>query len=106
MATTYSPTFARTVNRPWLRLPQLSGEGLRRFVGHRANLVGALILLPLVFAAVAGPYLPLPDANAPDVRSALQSPSSAHWFGTDKLGRDILARVVMGARVSLVIGFS
>jgi peptide/nickel transport system permease protein len=105
MATTYSPTLGRTVSRP-MRLPQLSGAGLRKFVGHRANLIGALILLPIVFAALAGPYLPLPDANAPDVRSALQPPSATHWFGTDKLGRDLFARAVMGARVSLLIGFS
>jgi peptide/nickel transport system permease protein len=56
--------------------------------------------------ALLAPVLPLPDANAPDVRSALQAPSAAHLLGTDKLGRDVFARVVMGARVSLLIGFS
>jgi peptide/nickel transport system permease protein len=105
MATTYTPALARGVSGP-IRLPQITWAGIRKFVGHRANLIGALILLPIVLLAVTGPYLPLPDANTPDVRSALQTPSASHWFGTDKLGRDIFARVVMGARVSLLIGFS
>src|SRR5438128_2114618 len=85
-------------------LPALPLGGLRRFAGKPASVVGALLLLPLVLAALAGPWLPLADPNAVDVRSALQAPSLDHPFGTDKLGRDILSRVVAGARISLSIG--
>jgi peptide/nickel transport system permease protein len=106
VANAYAPGVARPIARPAFRLPTLSSEGLRRFVGRPTNLIGALILLPIVLAAVFAPVLPLPDANAPDVRSALQAPSPQHWFGTDKLGRDILSRSVQGARISLLIGFS
>src|SRR5579871_3588222 len=92
--------------RPWLgpRLP--IGEGIRKFAAHPASVVGVALLLPIVAIALLGPWLPLPDPNQPAIRSALQGPSTAHLFGTDALGRDLLARVVAGARVSIGIGFS
>jgi oligopeptide transport system permease protein len=45
-----------------------------------------------------------PDALAQNVDKILQSPSGAHWFGTDSLGRDMLARIFLGARISLFVG--
>ena len=105
MAIISASPHSAAASRPW-RLPSLPLGGLRRISARPANLVGALILLPLVLAAVLSPWLPLAEPNAVDVRSALQPPSSAHWFGTDKLGRDLFSRVVAGARISLTIGFS
>ncbi len=58
----------------------------------------------VVFAAVAGPWLPLPDPNEMDMLDPKAPWSAAHWLGTDTFGRDVLARLVAGARVSLAVG--
>ncbi len=99
---------ATAIARPAYAVPgfSLSLGAVGRFLSKPATLIGVLVLAPMVILALVAPVLPLPDANAPDVRSALQPPSMSHFFGTDKLGRDIFARVLMGARVSLLIGFS
>jgi peptide/nickel transport system permease protein len=67
--------------------------------------IGLFILVVLVLAAAIGPYF-TPDAYAQNLSTALQGPSATHWLGTDQLGRDLLARIVLGARLSLTIGFS
>ena len=67
--------------------------------------VGGLILVIIALAAVAGPWL-LPDPLAqPDVLAASRPPGLGHPFGTDQLSRDVLARVVTGARISLGVAF-
>jgi peptide/nickel transport system permease protein len=62
------------------------------------------VLLVLLFAAAAAPlvapYLP----ESLDLAGRRAAPSAAHWFGTDELGRDVLSRVIWGARVSLAVG--
>ena len=64
---------------------------------------GALALVVVVLAALAGPLL-LPDPLAqPDVLSASRPPTAEHPFGTDQLSRDVLSRVVTGARISLSV---
>ena len=76
---------------------------LRRYA---LALVGAAIigfwLLSATFASVLLSY----DPDFVDVANRLQAPSAAHWFGTDALGRDVFARVIYGARISLLAGFS
>ena len=56
-----------------------------------------LLALITIFAPVIAPQ----DPYASDLKNALQPPSSAHWFGTDKLGRDIFSRVIYASRSSL-----
>ena len=69
--------------------------------------VGALIYVCLItLIAIAAPLLSKYDPNGVDLVERLASPTSRHWFGTDDLGRDVLARMMFGARVSLVIGFA
>lgn len=80
--------------------------GLRKFIGNRNNMVGAAILLPIVALAALAPYLPIADPTRPLVGPSLAEPSTDHFFGTDKLGRDVFARSVYGLRVSLVVGFA
>jgi oligopeptide/dipeptide ABC transporter ATP-binding protein len=76
---------------------------LLRFLRARTPRELALLLLALLFLAVAviGPVLMGGAADRTDVAGLLQSPSSHHWLGTDNLGRDILARVVVATRLSL-----
>jgi peptide/nickel transport system permease protein len=66
--------------------------------------VGLIIVLVAVLAAVFGPALTPYDPAAQTLSARLDPPSRAHPFGLDELGRDILARLVAGARVSLIVG--
>jgi peptide/nickel transport system permease protein len=78
---------------------------LRRFAGHRSACVGfgllAVILLGSLCAGLLSPYQP----DEIDLEGALSPPSRSHPFGTDPFGRDVLARVLYGGRVSLSVGF-
>jgi peptide/nickel transport system permease protein len=62
-------------------------------------------LVVVILAAVFAELLPLADPLRADPRATAVGPSSEHWFGTDTVGRDLLARVVFGARATLVIAF-
>ena len=76
------------------------------FSRNRLALVGLILLALLVCAAVFGPMLSPYPYDGMDAMSRNQSSSAAHWFGTDQMGRDILTRVLYGARVSLLVGFA
>lgn len=78
----------------------------QRLKRNKMAMVGLAILLVLIFAAIFADVLFDYDTVVikQDIANRLQAPSSAHWFGTDEFGRDILARLVHGARVSLVVG--
>ena len=64
------------------------------------------LLVVIVFAALLGPYVVPYDPLASDTAAALKPPSSAHWFGTDQLGRDIFSRVLVATRLDLTIAFA
>jgi peptide/nickel transport system permease protein len=69
--------------------------------------VGALVYVGLItLIAIAAPLLSKYDPNGINLLQRLTSPTGGHWFGTDDLGRDVLARMMFGARVSLTIGFA
>jgi peptide/nickel transport system permease protein len=68
--------------------------------------IGVLIVCLAVFAAVAGPLLTPYDPSAQELARRLEGPSLAHPFGLDELGRDILARLLAGARISLLVGLA
>jgi peptide/nickel transport system permease protein len=69
-------------------------------VRHAGAALGGAYLLAMAGASLLAPLLV--DPLAQDISIALEGPSAAHWFGVDELGRDILARVVYGARTSLL----
>jgi peptide/nickel transport system permease protein len=79
-------------------------EVLRLFRRNQLATAGAIIILLLVFFTVAGPSLSPHDPIDLDIESRLQPPSLEHPFGTDDFGRDVLSRVLSGARVSLKVG--
>jgi peptide/nickel transport system permease protein len=66
--------------------------------------VGAAIVLLTVVAAIFGPLLAPFDPAAQELALRLEGPTATHWFGLDELGRDIFARVLSGARISLMVG--
>jgi peptide/nickel transport system permease protein len=65
---------------------------------------GLVIVLVTVLAAAVGPFVSPYDSSAQELARRLEAPSAAHPFGLDELGRDILARVLAGARISLLVG--
>ncbi len=74
---------------------------LRRFTRHRLAMVGIAIILLMVISTFFGST---DAALVPDLTVMNQSPSAEHIFGTDRVGRDILARTLMGGRISLSVG--
>ncbi|MBC7594944.1 MAG: ABC transporter permease [Kineosporiaceae bacterium] len=77
---------------------------VRIFAQNRAAVFGILILAIFTFMAIAAPLLTPYDPVAQDLSSVFQSPSWTHPFGTDDLGRDMLARIMYGGRYTLMIG--
>lgn len=71
---------------------------------NKAALFGLFVIIILIIIAIIGPYITPYDPNKNAMVDANQTPSAAHWFGTDKLGRDIFSRVIVGTRVSLFVG--
>jgi len=72
-----------------------------------ASSLGLGLVAIIVLLALLGPWIvPYPDdvAGGVNLTGKLQSPSAAHWFGTDEVGNDILTRVIIGARLSLLVG--
>ena len=68
--------------------------------------LGVVLLGLFLVCAVFAPWLAPQDPAQLDLTGRLMSPSWAHWFGTDELGRDILSRTLYGARISLIVAVS
>jgi peptide/nickel transport system permease protein len=79
------------------------GEFLRRSTVGRIGLALSVLLL---LAALLAPWLAPQNPSAQNLPARLAGPSAAHWMGTDELGRDILSRVLFGARISVTVGLS
>src|SRR5262245_22472647 len=70
---------------------------------RKMTLAGAVIMVAISVVAVLAPFI-AEDPGRMDVAARLSRPSATHWFGTDDVGRDVLSRVVYGARLSLLVG--
>jgi oligopeptide transport system permease protein len=80
-------------------------DAWHRLAHNRAAIVSLGVLIVILFLCFIGPLLPFtPSPTAIDLTNQAAMPSSAHWFGTDSLGRDLFARVLYGGRVSLLVG--
>jgi len=92
-ATTAIAAPARNQSRAWKKLR-----------ANRPALVGAAIVFVFVGLALLAPILPIPDPTGTDWGKIRLAPSMQHWLGTDEIGRDILSRMIWGARASLLAG--
>lgn len=72
---------------------------------NKLALTGSGIVLFLFIISFLAPWLAPYDPGQIDLKNVLASPSLNHWFGTDQLGRDVLSRMIWGARISLKVGF-
>lgn len=76
---------------------------LRRLLGNRAILFGAVILLVVVLAALLAPWIAPYAPNKLSIVNKLKGPSLGHLFGTDEFGRDIFSRAIFAGRISLLV---
>jgi oligopeptide transport system permease protein len=93
-----APVLRRAVRRgPWR-------DAWRRLLANRAAVLGGAFVLLICLAALLAPLLAPRGYEKQDYGALRQGPSAAYWLGTDAAGRDMWARVVYGARVSLTVG--
>ena len=78
----------------------------RRIVSQPLAAAGAVLLVLFAVMAIFAPWIAPANPASIDLLHRLAPPSAAHWFGTDELGRDILSRVIYGARLSLTVAVS
>ncbi len=89
---------------PPLSLGQLTW---RRFRRHRMAIFGTIVLIVMFLYCFGGMlFFSEAEANHTDTGARLQAPSGEHWFGTDTIGRDIMARTIYGGQISLMIGMT
>jgi peptide/nickel transport system permease protein len=77
----------------------------RQFRRNQLAVGGGVVVLLLSLAALLAPWMAPYDPSAYDVKQILLPPSFAHWLGTDQIGRDVLSRMLYGARISMAVGF-
>ena len=78
---------------------------MRVFFGRKLAVVGLVLIAFLIITAIFAPWLAPYPPNDIDMAQTLAKPSAEHWLGTDNLGRDVLSRVIYGARTSIIIAF-
>ena len=83
----------------------LWADAFRRLLRSPLATISGLLLILLLLAALFAPLIAPYDYTLQDYTALTQPPSSAHLLGTDDLGRDILSRLLYGARISLAVGF-
>ena len=97
MSAVLTPTFMERGATPGKR-------AWRRLLRRRGAMVGLMIVIFFVVLAVFAPYIAPYDPVATSWSAVRAAPSAEYWFGTDEIGRDVLSRVVWGARASLLAG--
>jgi peptide/nickel transport system permease protein len=103
---------ATTAAAPAVQAPSANtrtslGQRIRHtFSENHLTLVAVVILVLLIVCALIGPWIAPYDPLMTDGKARMQAPSMAHWFGTDALGRDILSRVIVAARLDLGMAIS
>jgi peptide/nickel transport system permease protein len=79
-------------------------RALRRLLRRKGALFGLAVIVLFILLAVLAPLVSPYDPTAQSWTSVRKAPSALHWFGTDDVGRDVLARIIYGARASLLAG--
>jgi len=80
------------------------GKILRTFLSNRTSLIGACISAAILFVVILSPWISPYDPIRQNVYYRLTPPERSHLFGTDEYGRDVLSRVLTGARISFLVG--
>ena len=85
--------------------PSLWSDAIYRLTRNKAAMIGGSILIVLILCAFAAPWIAPYSYYEQNLDLGATAPSSAHLLGTDILGRDLLSRILYGARISLLVGF-
>src|SRR4051794_22214803 len=96
-ASAVEPSEARPARGLWR-------DAWRRLVRNRLAMAGLVVVIGLVLVAVLAPWLAPYDPTQQNYAAIAQPPSPEHPFGTDQLGRDMLSRLIWGARISIAVG--
>ncbi len=88
-----------------VQVTRRKNKALSRFWRSPRTIVGMVILVIILLAAIFAPLVATHEPNAQNLRNRLQPPSQENWLGTDQFGRDTYSRIVYGGRVSLQVGF-
>ncbi len=105
MASTTADVTAMAPSAELLRPPRsLWSDAWHQFTRHRLAMAGVATLGFLVVSTLVGPFIYTTPINDIDFARAIQGPSAAHPFGVDDLGRDLLARVLWGGKISIAVG--
>ena len=83
----------------------LWSDALYRLSRNRAAMLGGFVLIMLIICAALAPWIAPYSYSFQDLNLGASPPSSEHLLGTDILGRDLLSRILYGARISLLVGF-
>lgn len=81
-------------------------DAWNRLLSNRLAIIGMAIVLILFVVAIIGPYITPYDFLTQDMERRNETPSADHWLGTDDLGRDVLSRIIYGARTATIVAFS
>ncbi len=82
----------------------VQGRFFSKFRGNKLAMIGLVVFTIIVLASLFAPLLTTHDPQQINLRAMLQPPSAEHWFGTDRTGRDVFARVLYGGQVSILVG--
>ena len=102
--TTLPPQALRAATAPTYRATSLWTMVWRRFRRHKLAMIGVVVLIFLVLLAIGAPWVARQDPYAVDLRAYRNPPTTGHILGTDSSGRDVFARLLYGARISLSVG--
>ena len=101
---TNSSSVVSPIARPAAPVPGRWRQRWRIFRRSRLALPGLVIFILFIILGVFAPWIAPFDPYANDLSNVMAPPSAEHWFGTDELGRDMLSRIIYGARISLIEG--
>ena len=104
MATVTAPATRQATHEGADASTTVRASALRRLFARRAAAFGVVVIVGFVVIALAAPLVAPQDPLATSWGAIRKAPSAAHWMGTDEIGRDVLSRVVFGARASLLAG--
>ena len=81
-----------------------SSRALKKLQSNRLAVIGIIFSLTIILSSIFAPLITKYDPQKIDLRSMLKPPSSEHILGTDKIGRDVFARIIYGGRISILVG--
>lgn len=80
------------------------GRAFKKLKSNRLAVIGLIFVILTISASIFAPFVTQYDPQKVDLRSMLKPPSSDHILGTDKIGRDVFARIIYGGRISILVG--